>query len=213
MSFNTERNMLTELFPEKDKNNLLPLRDAEVYYYPDFFNAEKAQCIFQFLQKGIHWEQDEIKIFGKTFPQPRLTALFGNNEKPYSYSGIKMTPTPFPSELLKIKTKLEERTNLHFTTCLANYYRNGKDSMGWHADNEKELGKNPIIASISFGAERMFYFKHRKYPEQRFKIKLLNGSLLLMKGKTQHHWLHQIPKSSKEIGPRINLTFRRIGIG
>jgi alkylated DNA repair dioxygenase AlkB len=121
-----------------------------------------------------------------------------------------MQPKPFSKSLLEIKEKIDEISQVVFTSCLANLYRYGADSNGWHSDNEKELGENPIIASISFGEERYFHFKHRTKKTLKHKIKLQHGSLLLMKGSTQNHWLHQIPKTKKDIGKRINLTFRNI---
>ena len=121
-----------------------------------------------------------------------------------------MHPYEFSNELLKIKLKVEKVIESNFTTCLANLYRDGKDSNGWHADNEKELGRNPIIASVSFGAERLFKLKHRDFKNTKKDLVLQNGRLLIMRGKTQHKWLHQIPKTKKDVGKRINLTFRII---
>ena len=197
------------LFQSK-KPVTIPLKDGSVFYDPCFFKAKKANQYFEILRNEIKWQQDDIKIFGKTYPQPRLTALYANNDKPYRYSNITMHPTKFSAELLEIKSQVEKYALLDFTSCLLNLYRDGQDSNGWHADNEKELGENPIIASISFGAERFFLMKHRHDKSQKLKIKLENGSLLLMKGETQHHWLHQIPKTKKMVGERINLTFRTI---
>jgi alkylated DNA repair dioxygenase AlkB len=143
--------------------------------------------------------------------QPRLTAFYGDVQKPYSYSGIVMTPVEWNEELLFIKEKIETAINIHFTSVLLNFYRDGKDSMGWHADDEKELGENPVIASVSFGETRVFQMKHRKRKDvTKRNIPLTNGSLLLMQGTTQHFWLHQIPKTTKQLSPRINLTFRVI---
>jgi alkylated DNA repair dioxygenase AlkB len=188
----------------------LNLPDAEVIYYPNFFNKEEADSIYAELISEIPWQQDDIRLFSKTHPQPRLTALFGNEGKPYSYSNIKMQPHPWNSLLQKIKSQVEHVSDTIFTTVLLNKYRDGKDSNGWHADNEKELGTNPIIASISFGAERTFQLKHNSDKDQKKSILLEHGSLLLMKGTTQHFWKHQIPKTAKPIGPRLNLTFRVI---
>ena len=195
---------------ESEKPVTINLKDGSVFYDPCFFDYKEATYYFGILRNDIKWQQDNIKIFGKTYAQPRLTALYANNEKPYRYSNITMQPTKFSPVLLLIKSKVEKSTNLDFTSCLVNLYRDGQDSNGWHADNEKELGENPIIASVSFGAERFFHMKHRYDKSQKLKIKLENGSLLLMKGKTQHHWLHQIPKTKKKVGERINLTFRTI---
>ena len=196
------------LFQNEPVNFDLP--DAEISYFPDFFSHEKADAWFEKLRDGIPWQQDQITVFGKKHPQPRLTALFGNENNPYAYSGIVMQPHPWTPPLLQIKEAVEAVSKTNFTTVLLNYYRDGKDSNGWHADNEKELGKNPVIASVSFGAQRFFHLRHNSDKEQTLKILLGHGSLLLMKGTTQHFWKHQIPKTSKPIGPRINLTFRII---
>ena len=139
-----------------------------------------------------------------------LTALYGNQGKPYSYSNIKMLPKQWTFLLQKIKFHIEGVSNVNFTSVLLNYYRNGSDSNGWHADDEKELGENPIIASVSFGADRTFQLRHNSEKNLRKNIVLEHGSLLIMKGATQHFWKHQIPKTAKLIGPRINLTFRVI---
>lgn len=189
---------------------ILHLPDADIIYYPHFFDKKEADAIFDELTTEIPWQQDDIKVFGKTHPQPRLTALFGNEGKPYSYSNIKMQPHPWSLLLQKIKSHIESSTNTNFTTVLLNQYRDGKDSNGWHADNEKELGTNPVIASVSFGAERSFNLKHNTDKSLKKNIILEHGSLLLMKGTTQHFWKHQISKTTKLIGPRINLTFRFI---
>ena len=194
----------------KSEPVVLDLPDAEIIYYPKFFDKEQSDLIYTELLQDIAWQQDNITIFGKTHPQPRLTALYGNEGKPYSYSNIKMQPHPWNSLLQKIKYYIEETTGCQFTTVLLNQYRDGKDSNGWHADNEKELGVNPIIASLSFGSERVFQLKHNTINEAKKSIVLEHGSLLLMKGSTQHFWKHQIPKTAKPIGTRINLTFRSI---
>ncbi len=199
---------MNSLFP-KEKINF-NLRDAEIEYYPNFFDRERADELFGKLKDGIPWQQDSITVFGKTHPQPRLTALFGNEGKPYSYSNIVMQPHAWNPLLMFIKNEVEEVANENFTTVLLNQYRDGRDSNGWHADNERELGRNPIIASVSFGAERSFHMQHNSIKEQKLKINLEHGSLLIMKGTTQHFWKHQIPKTAKPVGTRINLTFRII---
>ena len=188
----------------------LNLPNAQISYYPNIFSLEKSEHYFNLLKNEINWQQDDIKIFGKTYVQPRLTSLFADNGKPYSYSNITMHPHGFTSALSEIKKIVELKTKTKFTTCLANLYRDGSDSNGWHADNEKELGTNPIIASVSFGEARYFHLKHRTQKELKHKLLLKSGSLLLMKGETQHHWLHQIAKTKRVIKPRINLTFRVI---
>ena len=191
-------------------NTTIVLKDAEISYDEHFLSNSEASTYFDVLRKETDWQQDRIKVFGKDYDQPRLTALFANNKKPYSYSNITMHPTPFSPVLLEIKSKIEKKLDQTFTTCLLNLYRNGQDSNGWHADNEKELGINPVIASVSLGAERLFHMKHRTDKTQKIRLNLAHGSLLVMSGSTQHHWLHQITKTKKNAGERINLTFRII---
>ena len=183
---------------------------AKFRYFESFFKNEKSEKYFNQLQNEIHWRNDSITIYGKTYPQPRLTALYSTNSIPYSYSGINMYPNQITPLLLEIKNSIHKVSDIEFTTVLLNQYRDGKDSNGWHADNEKELGANPTIASLSFGAERFFHLKHKTKKELRLKILLKSGSLLLMEGETQTNWLHQIAKTARPVGPRINLTFRKI---
>jgi alkylated DNA repair dioxygenase AlkB len=189
---------------------LLNLPDAEIIYVPNFVTLPEANLLFEYLLNNIPWQQDMIKVYGKLHQQPRLTSLFGDAEKSYQYSNIKMHPHPWNTSLLKIKNQIELFSNHKFTTVLLNLYRDGKDSNGWHADNEKELGTNPVIASLSLGSPRDFHLKHNILKEQKAKITLEHGSLLLMKGTTQHFWKHQIPKTQKPISARINLTFRTL---
>ncbi len=193
----------------KDGVNL-KLEDGEVIYYPEIIGSTEANSYFKMLLENLSWQQDNITLFGKTHLQPRLTAFYSKNSNAYSYSNIIMHPEPFSKQLLEIKEKVDSISQVVFTSCLANLYRNGNDSKVWHADNEKELGVQPVIASVSFGTERYFHLKHKTKKTLKHKIKLEHGSLLLMKGATQEHWLHQIPKTKKEIGERINLTFRII---
>ena len=188
----------------------LNLPGAKLRYYESFFNKKEANNYFIEILNTTTWKQDKIKVYGKTYMQPRLTALYANNALPYSYSGIKMHPEKMTHILSEIQNRIHNVSNNIFTTVLINQYRNGNDSNGWHADNEKELGKNPIIASVSFGSDRFFHLKHREQKELRFKILLKSGSLFFMEGETQTHWLHQIAKTSQPVGTRINLTFRKI---
>lgn len=188
----------------------LNLPDASVDYFPRFFDNEEANALFIQLKNETLWQQDDIKIFGKVYKQPRLTSLYGDLDKSYSYSNIEMKPNPWSPILNDLKSKIESQTNSSFTTVLLNLYRDGKDSNGWHADNEKELGHRPIIASLSLGCERIFQMKHNTLPNLKHSLLLEHGSLLIMKGDTQHYWKHQIPKTSKNIQERINLTFREI---
>ncbi len=189
------------------------MQDAVVSYYPNFYSKAKALLFQEEIQQHTPWQEDDIKLFGKVYKQPRLTALYGDSNKPYRYSNIQMSPNQWSPTLLKIKEDIESISNQKFTSVLLNLYRDGSDSNGWHSDDEKELGKHPYIASLSFGAKRIFHFKHKKDPSLKFKIALEHGSLLLMGGATQEDWKHQIPKSKKMLSPRINLTFRDIKEG
>ncbi len=202
--------MKLDLFHAQKEPIRLDMPDADVTYYPAFFDQNKSDKLYTALIETIDWRQDNITVFGKTYPQPRLTALYANNKNAYRYSNITMTPHAFNKELLGIKEQIETVSNIEFTSCLLNLYRNGQDSNGWHADDEKELGINPVIASVSFGQERWFHFKHKNDKNLKQKIVLQHGSLLIMKGETQNNWLHQIPKTKKIIKPRINITFRII---
>ena len=197
-----------DLFSEGKRHFNLP--NAELIYIENFYETLKADHYFDLLKATIDWQHDDIKMFGKTYKQPRLTALYANNDNPYTYSNITMQPKIFTAALKDIKADIEQRMNHQFTSVLLNRYRNGNDSNGWHADNEKALGKNPIIASLSLGETRPFHFKHRQLKEERHKLNLNHGSLLIMKGEMQHYWLHQIAKTKKQIGERINLTFRTL---
>ncbi len=198
-----------DLFASQNDCIQLKIPDGDVRYYPSFFQKKIADQLFRTLKESIQWQQDDIKVFGKLYKQPRLTALYASNKNTYSYSNITMKPHQFTGELLLIKKEIERISSETFTTCLLNLYRDGQDSNGWHADNEKELGPEPVIASVSFGEERFFHFKH-KTKDLKQKILLQHGSLLVMQGKTQENWLHQVPKSKKTTKPRINLTFRII---
>ena len=191
----------------KNVANLLS-QDGEVYFYPDFFAPAESDVLFAELLSEIPWKHEPIILFGKKIMQPRLTAWFGDES--YSYSGITMHPEKWTPALHEIKTRIEKEFGIVFNSALLNQYRNQQDSVGWHKDNEKELGVNPTICSVSFGATRDFKFQHSKIKELKQSIALTHGSVLLMQGETQHHWAHAIPKTKKELGPRINITFRQI---
>ena len=197
-----------DLFAQEKQHFTLP--NAELIYIPNFFSKQEADSYFKTIETKTNWQHDDITIFGKTHKQPRLTALFGESNQPYGYSNIVMYPKPFTPTLKTIKQRIEDNAQYKFNTVLINLYRDGNDSNGWHADNEKELGENPVIASLSLGEARPFHFKHRTLKDQRHKIILEHGSLLIMKGEMQHHWLHQIAKTKKQIRPRLNLTFRKL---
>ena len=188
---------------------LVKIQDGEYIYVPNFFNKQKSNFFFDTLLKKIEWKQEEMKMYGKVLKFPRLTAWYGDNNKSYSFSGINLNPTIWNEELLIIKKLIEPKCNTVFNSVLLNLYRNGNDSISWHTDAEKELGKNPLIASVNFGATRKFQLRHRETKE-KIEIELTHGSLLIMKGSLQHFWQHQVPKTKKTVGKRINLTFRVI---
>jgi len=199
-----------ELFKNNEDWLDLNLPDANISYIPHFLKPEVANSAFDIFLYELEWRQHYIKIFGKSLPQPRLTALYGINEQSYTYSNLTLRPLRFTPKLLEIHQKLKELTKINFTHCLANLYRDGNDSMGWHADDERALGKNPVIASVSLGATRRFQLKHKFDPNLKYQLELEQGSLLLMKGTTQHFWKHQLPKTKKPVTSRINLTFRTL---
>jgi alkylated DNA repair dioxygenase AlkB len=188
------------------------LPDANIRYFPEFFTPQKSLFFLNQLLKTIKWKQNTIKLYGKENPVPRLEAWYGDRGKSYAYSGIRMEPHSWTPELQDIKKAIETETEIKFNSVLINYYRDGQDRVAWHSDDEKELGKNPVIGSVSLGAERTFKLRHKHYKTNELKksIILKNGSFLLMEGTTQHHWMHEIPRTAKPIGPRINLTFRVI---
>ncbi len=197
------------LFSDNTPLNLLP-NNGEAFLFSPFFSKKDSDSLLQDLLTNINWKQEPIKIFGKPVMQPRLTAWYGNTGKVYSYSGITMQPLPWTNNLQFIKKAIEKKTGTVFNSALLNYYRDGKDSMGWHRDNEKELGTNPSIASVSLGASRIFKLRYYTDKTISHSIELSHGSLLLMKGPTQHHWEHQVAKTAKPVGARINITFRYI---
>jgi alkylated DNA repair dioxygenase AlkB len=186
---------------------LLP--DADIDYIEGFYSPNDAAAMFAALQQSLAWRKDDIVLFGKSVPIPRLQAWYGDNNLQYRYSNLTLTTQPWISHLLAIKAKLNEYCHHEFNAVLANLYRNEKDSVGWHSDDEPELGKMPTIASLSFGATREFQLKH-KVTGMKKNILLNSGSLLIMQGKTQHYWQHCLPKRTRAIAPRINLTFRKI---
>jgi alkylated DNA repair dioxygenase AlkB len=188
----------------------LNLPDGDAVYHPHFFDHASADTYFQMLMDETAWQQDEITIFGKTHPQPRLTAFYGDQGKTLSYSGIAMQAHRWTETLLQIRQKIQIACDASFNTVLLNLYRDGRDSNGWHADDEKYLGRNPVIASVTFGAERVFQLRHNTLKGETRKVLLGHGSLLVMAGQTQHCWKHQIAKTTKPVGPRINLTFRYV---
>jgi|LauGreDrversion4_1035100.scaffolds.fasta_scaffold138196_2 alkylated DNA repair dioxygenase AlkB len=203
-----------DLFTPEDQEKVfevISLPDGEILFMRNLFTPTEAKLYFDLLQNNISWKQEEVKFYGKTYPVPRKTAWYGYEGFNYSYSGITCFPEIWTKELLKIKSQIERFIpEEDFTSVLLNLYNNGNDKMGWHADDEKELGMNPTIASVSLGETRRFDIKHKQNKDLQFKFELTSGSLLIMRGAIQHNWVHQIPKQKKVKEPRINLTFRTI---
>ena len=195
---------------DSSSTNLLPFH-GESFLFPEFFSREEADVFFTTLKGDLNWKQEPIWMFGKQVMQPRLTALYGDPTLPYGYSGIQMLPLVFTPALAAIHDRVQQFTQTNFTHVLCNYYRDGNDSMGWHRDNEPVLGKNPTIASLTFGATRSFQMRDYATKSTKIDLALSHGSLLLMSGESQHFWEHQLPKTKKTEAPRINLTFRKLG--
>lgn len=199
---------MLSLFPISPEQNLLPY-DGEVFYYEDFFTAQQSQEFLHILTEEIPWKHDEVVIFGKVIQTLRKVAWYADDERPYTYSGRTKIGLPWTPSLLSIKSAIEEKAKITFNGGLMNYYHDGSEGASWHADNEKTIMPNSCIASVSFGAARKFEFKH-KQTEEKVSVTLAPGSLLLMQGTTQTHWIHALPKSKKIKDPRLNLTFRQM---
>ena len=193
----------------EDEKELFQVENGQYLFIPNFFSIEEGNYLFSRLDSTISWKQEKMNMYGKEVLFPRLTAWYGDSDRAYSFSGITLNPLPWTEELLKIKKKIETKTSAIFNSVLLNKYRDGSDSISWHTDDEKELGKNPIIASVTFGGTRNFQLRHRDTGE-KINLELSHGSLLIMQGELQHFWQHQIPKTKKQVDPRINLTFRVI---
>jgi alkylated DNA repair dioxygenase AlkB len=184
------------------------LRDhGFLHYWPNFIGAGEAQELFIKLRSSLSWRQDQITLYGKTHPIPRLQAFYGDQAVSYTYSRIELQALPWTPELIILKARLEQLLQQEFGGVLCNLYRHGRDYAAWHADNEPILGPMPTIASLSFGAIRQFQLKKRD-GSKRFELELETGSLLVMSGELQAHWVHQLKRTSRPVGERINLTFR-----
>ena len=188
----------------------LDLPEAEVVFYPAFFPKAEADRLLERLVETTEWRQDSMKMFGQLKPLPRLTAWYGDPGTRYVYSGIVNEPLPWTAAIAEVKHAAEAASGVAFNGVLLNRYRSGRDSMGWHADDEPEFGDEPVIASVSFGGSRTFQLKHKRRKELKESVELTHGSLLVMSGGTQANWLHQVPKTAKPVAERLNLTFRRI---
>ena len=189
----------------------LPMEDADVSYAKHIPLKEPAAALLHLLIDQVSWRSESIVVRGKKYQQPRLIAWYGDPGASYTYSGLTLAPLPWSDTLNRIKRSVEVFSGATFNSVLVNYYRGNKDSMGFHSDDEPELGSQPVIASVSLGEERIFVMRHKIRKDLNpVKLRLASGSLLLMKGTTQKYWQHGIPKETQICGPRVNLTFRRI---
>ncbi len=197
-----------DLFNAEIHSSILPF-DGEVMYYGKLMNTSAANSFYSALLANIQWENDQAIIFGKRIITKRKVAWYGDKQFEYTYSNTTKQALPWTKELLDLKTLCEVSSGETYNSCLLNLYHNGEEGMAWHSDGEKDLKKNGAIASLSFGAERKFAFKH-KLSKQVVSLLLEHGSLLVMKGTTQSNWLHRLPPTKKISQARINLTFRTI---
>jgi alkylated DNA repair dioxygenase AlkB len=188
----------------------IDLAGAELAFDDGWMAKSEADALFAGLRHAIPWEVHRIRLFGRNVDSPRLSCWIGDPGTGYTYSGAHFDPNPWPIALRAIRARLAGELCIDFNSVLANLYRDGRDSMGWHSDDEPELGAQPVIASLSLGATRRFVLKHRSDPPRKFALELPHGSLLLMRGATQANYRHALPRTSRQIGPRINLTFRQI---
>jgi alkylated DNA repair dioxygenase AlkB len=188
----------------------IPLPGADVTFDPHWLAPVEADALFTTLLGAVPWEIHRIRLFGRDVDSPRLSCWIGDPDASYRYSGTDFAPRPWPCALVGVRERLQRETGMDFNSVLANQYRDGRDRMGWHSDNERELGARPLIASLSLGAERRFVFRDRRNPASRHALVLPHGSLLLMAGETQARYRHALPATAHAVGPRINLTFRRI---
>jgi len=203
--------MTLDFFAAGARPERIPMPDADLSYLAHLPLAQPAAQILQALIAEVPWRSEEVAMWGRLVPQPRLTAWYGDPGARYTYSGVQLDPLPWTPLLTDIKTRIETAVASRFNSVLLNYYRDNRDSVGFHSDDEPELGERPVIASLSLGEERIFVLKHKRLKGiSPVRLRLTSGSLLLMKGDTQHYWRHGILKESRPCGARVNLTFRTI---
>ena len=190
----------------------IDLEGADLELDRAWLSPAQADALFATLRDEIAWETHRIRLFGREVDSPRLSSWIGDPDATYTYSRTRFEPRPWPEALLPIRARLRSETGVDFNSVLANLYRDGRDAMGWHSDSEPELGAQPVIASLSLGAMRRFVLKDRDDPARKLALELSSGSLLLMRGDTQRHYRHALPRTAIPVGARINLTFRRIEI-
>ena len=193
-----------------DSFTILDMPGATVLLDPTFMSEQEARDLLETLIEEVDWEQHSVKIFGREVPSPRLSAWYGDAEAVYRYSGFTHRPRPWLPDLDGLRRRVEAALGERFNSVLLNRYRDGRDAMGWHADDEPELGTDPVIASVSLGAARRMTLRHRSRKDQKREVALTTGSLLVMAGETQRNWMHAIPRSKTVHAERINLTFRLI---
>ena len=191
-----------------NQQNLAPA-DGELYWYKGFYPVTVADQLLTRLCDELAWQKEDIPMFGRRIRVPRLMCWYGDPGACYTYSGVRHEPLPWTETLNSVRRQLEQQCRHDFNSVLANCYRDGRDSMGWHADNEKELGRNPVIASLSLGDARLFCLSHNK-TRQKLELVLGHGDLWVMAGALQHHWRHAVPKTKQRKTQRISLTFRKI---
>lgn len=191
----------------------LPLPDADLAFDPHWLAAGDAHALLAALRATIAWEVHRVRLFGREYPSPRLSCWIGDAGASYRYSGARFEPHAWPDALQPLRDRLRGELGIDFNSVLANLYRDGRDAMGWHSDDEPELGPLPVIASLSLGATRRFVLRHRRDPARRLALELPHGSLLVMAGATQRNYRHALPRTARPVGERINLTFRRIEPG
>lgn len=188
----------------------LPSTPAGIRFIPGWLDGGEADALFDALRVQVAWETHRIRLFGREVDSPRLSCWIGDPGTGYTYSRVRFEPHPWPPALAAMRERVSDAAGSPMNSVLANLYRDGNDAMGWHSDDEPELGARPVIASLSLGGTRRFVFKHRREPTRKFELELPHGSLLLMTGDTQANWRHALPRTARPVAPRINLTFRRI---
>lgn len=205
--------MIPDLFAETGAGGQhISLPGADLLYFPAFFAPAEADSLLHELRHSVAWQQGVITVYGQQHREPRLSAWYGDAGCGYTYSGLHHDPLPWTPCLAAIKQRIEAHAGgMVFNSVLANLYRHGGDGVAWHSDDEPELGPEPLIASITFGQPRPFQLRHNTDKSLRYTLALPHGSLLLMRGQTQRYWQHRIPKSTRPLQPRINLTFRVVG--
>ncbi|HEX2604327.1 MAG TPA: alpha-ketoglutarate-dependent dioxygenase AlkB [Oxalicibacterium sp.] len=201
----------SDLFDDSPRLQKLPISGADIQWMPALLDPSESMHLFEMLHRSVPWRQEDVFLFGRRIAQPRLTAWYGDADARYRYSGLELSPLPWTEVLLQLRQRVEDVSQARYNSVLLNLYRDGQDSMGWHSDDEPELGMAPTIASLSLGETRLFRLKPKQHGAGKtISLPLTSGSLLVMRGATQAHYLHAVPKERRVTTPRINLTFRMI---